>query len=391
MLNLISDDMRRDPYPLYDQMRSVSPVLAVPGGQIWMIFDYEGVKCALHDHDAFSSRAAPPGGGPLDWMIFTDPPRHTKLRSIVAKAFTPRSIAGLEARIRELSRQLIDRVIERGEMDLCADFAAPLPILVIAEMLGIPIADRDRFTRWRDTILNLAETLGGGEAGARAEREFRAAKEEIRAYLADLLPARRRAPEDDLLTRLVEAEVDGERLSEGEILDFFLLLLLAGSETTTNLISNAILCFLEHPGELARLRASPDLWPSAIEEVLRYRSPIQSVFRAPRRDVEMHGQMIPAGKLVMAVVGSANRDPKQFEAPDRFNVARAPNPHLAFGYGVHFCIGAALARLEAKIALPDLVSRLRGLRLASDAPWEPRQAILVHGPNRLPIRFEPGR
>lgn len=391
MLNLISDDMRRNPYPLYDQMRSVSPVLAVPGGQIWMILDYEGVKRALHDHDAFSSRAAPPGGGPLDWMIFTDPPRHTKLRSIVVKVFTPRSIAGLEPRIRELSRELIGRVIERGEMDLCADFAVPLPIMVIAEMLGIPIADRDQFKRWSDAILNLAETIGGGEAGARAAREFGAAREEIRAYLADLLPARRRAPQDDLLTRLVEAEVDGERLSEGEILDFFLLLLLAGSETTTNLISNAILCFLEHPAELARLRASPDLWPSAIEEVLRYRSPVQSVFRAPRRDVEMHGQVIPAGKLVLAVVGSANRDPKQFEAPDRFDVGRDPNPHVAFGHGVHFCLGAPLARLEAKIALPDLLSRLRGLRLASDAPWEPRKAINVHGPNRLPIRFEPGR
>jgi cytochrome P450 len=274
-------------------------------------------------------------------------------------------------------------------MDLCADFAVPLPIMVIAEMLGIPIADRDRFKRWSDAILNLGETIGGGEAGAQAAREFRAAREEIRAYLADLLPARRRAPEDDLLTRLVQAEVDGERLSEDEILDFFLLLLLAGSETTTNLISNAILCFLEHPTELARLRASPDLWPSAIEEVLRYRSPVQSVFRTPRRDIEVHGQVIPAGKLVLAVVGSANRDPKQFEAPDRFDVGRDPNSHIAFGHGVHFCLGAPLARLEAKIALPDLVSRLRGLRLASDAPWEPRKAINVHGPNRLPIRFEP--
>ncbi|HTN87038.1 MAG TPA: cytochrome P450 [Sorangium sp.] len=391
MLNFISEDMRRNPYPLYAQMRSVSPVLAVPGGEIWMILDHEGVKRAILDHDTFSSRAAPPGGGPLDWMIFTDPPRHTKLRSIVVKAFTPRSIAGLEPRIRELSRELVDRTIERGEMDLCADYAVQLPILVIAEMLGIPLADRDRFKRWSDAILNLSQTIGGGEEGARAAREFGAAREEIRAYLAGILPERRRAPKDDLLTRLVEAEVDGERLGEDEILDFFLLLLLAGSETTTNLITNAILCLLDHPSELARLRASPALWPSAIEEVLRYRSPVQAVFRTPRRDVEVHGQPIPAGKLVLAMIGSANRDPKVFEAPERFDVGRDPNPHVGFGHGIHFCIGAPLARLEAKVALPDLVSRLEGLRLASDAPWEPRKTLHVHGPTRLPIRFEPGR
>lgn len=390
MLNFISDDMRRNPYPFYAQMRSVSPVLAVPGGEIWMILDYEGVKRALHDHDTFSSRAAPPGGGPLEWMIFTDPPRHTKLRSIVVKAFTPRSIAGLEPRIRGLSRELVDRVLGRGEMDLCADYAVQLPIMVIAEMLGIPIADRERFKRWSDAILNLSQTIGGGEAGASAAREFGAAREEIRAYLADLLPERRRAPKDDLLTRLVEAEVDGQRLSEDEVLDFFLLLLLAGSETTTNLITNAILCLLEHPSELARVRAAPDLWGSAIEEVLRHRSPIQAVFRTPRRDVEVGGQVVPAGKLVLAMTGSANRDPKVFAAPERFDVGRDPNPHLAFGHGIHFCVGAALARLEAKIAVPDLVSRLRGLRLASDAPWEPRKTLHVHGPTLLPVRFEPG-
>jgi cytochrome P450 len=390
VLNFISDDMRRNPYPLYAQMRSVSPVLAVPGGEIWLILDYEGVKRALHDHDTFSSRAAPPGGAPLDWMIFSDPPRHTKLRSIVVKAFTPRSIAGLEPRIRELSRELVDRVLERGEMDLCADYAVQLPLMVIAEMLGIPIADRERFKRWSDAILNLSQTIGGGEAGARAAREFGEAREEIRAYLAELLPERRRTPKDDLLTRLVEAEVDGQRLSEDEILDFFLLLLLAGSETTTNLITNAILCFLDHPSELARVGAAPDLWPSAIEEVLRHRSPLQAVFRTPRRDVEMGGQVIPAGKLVLAMVGSANRDPEVFEAPERFDVGRDPNPHVAFGHGIHFCIGASLARLEAKVALPDLVSRLRGLRLASDTPWEPRTTLHVHGPTRLPVQFEPG-
>jgi cytochrome P450 len=390
-MNLLSDDMRRNPYPMYDQLRSGSPVFRVPQADIWMIFDYEGVKRALHDHDAFSSRASPPGGGPLDWLIFFDPPHHTKLRAIILRAFTPRVVANLEPRIRELSCELLDQTIERGEMDLCADFSVPLPLMVIAEMIGIPLADRQRFKRWSDAILNLADSVWGGEMAARAERAFGAAKEEMKAYLTDLFEERRKAPKDDLLTRLVEAEVDGERLTEEEILSFFQLLLLAGSETTTNLISNALLCFVENPAELARLEAAPDLLPSAIEEILRYRSPVQAVFRETRCDVEVHGQVIPGAQLVLAMIGSANRDPRQFRDADRFDIVRDPNPHIAFGHGIHFCLGAPLARLEARIALSELLSRVKGFALASAEPWEPRKAFHVHGPTRLPIRFEPGR
>ena len=182
--------------------------------------------------------------------------------------------------------------------------------------------------------------------------------------------------------------MDGERLTEREILSFFQLLLLAGSETTTNLINNSLLSFIENPGQLARLRSAPELLPSAIEEVLRYRSPIQAMFRQTRCDVEMHGHVIPAGKLVLAMIGSANRDPKQFHEANRFDVARDPNPHIAFGHGIHFCVGAPLARLEARIALSDLLRRLETFALASDEPWEPRKAFHVHGPTRLPIRFE---
>jgi cytochrome P450 len=213
----------------------------------------------------------------------------------------------------------------------------------------------------------------------------------MRAYLRDLLAERRKAPKDDLLTRLAEAEVDGERLTEDDILGFFQFLLAAGTETTTNLISNAILCLAENPGELARLRAAPERLPSAIEEVLRYRSPIQAVFRETRRDVEVHGQVIPAGKIVLTMIGSANRDPKHFNDPDRFDITRDPNPHIAFGQGIHFCLGAALSRLEARIGLSDLLERAKGFELVSDAPWEPRRALIVHGPSRLPIRFEPER
>jgi cytochrome P450 len=389
MMNLFSEETRRNPYPVYDHLRSASPVLQVQP-DVWVISDYEGVKRALHDHETFSSRAAPPGGKPFDWLIFQDPPRQTKLRNLIMRAFTPRSIAGLEPRIRELSRELLNETIERGEMDLTADYSVPLPLMVIAEMLGIPIRDRPQFKRWADAILDLSNTISGGEEAARVGRNFGEATVEMKSYLTGLLEERRAAPKDDLLTRLVQAEMDGERLTEEEILGFFQLLLLAGSETTTNLISNAILCFVEHPAELDRLRASPALLPSAIEEVLRYRSPVQVVFRAMKRDVEIHGQVIPEGKLVLVAIGSANRDPRQFEDPGRFEVGRDPNVHLAFGHGIHFCIGAPLARLEARIAIPDLLSRLKGFRLASDAPWQPRSAFHVHGPTRLPIRFEPG-
>jgi cytochrome P450 len=390
VLDLHSEDMRRDPYPVYDQLRAASPVLHDPRSDFWMVFDYEGVRRALTDPDAFSSRAAPPGGKALDLMIFFDPPRHTKLRALIARAFTPRSVADLEPRIRGLSRELLDAVVERGEADLVVDYAVPLPLLVIAEMLGIPAADRPRFRGWVDVMVGLIYTVTGGDAGARAVQAFGAATREMADYLDELVARRRAEPQDDLLTRLAAAEVDGERLTAKEILNFFQLLLLAGSETTTNLIGNAVLCLTENPDQLVRLREAPELLPTAIEEVLRYRSPLQAAFRQTRADVTMHGQTIRAGKLVLAMIGSANRDLRQFAAADRFDIGRDPNSHVAFGHGIHFCLGAPLARLEAKIALPDLLGRLNGLALAGDGPWEPRQAFHVHGPGRLPVRFEPG-
>jgi cytochrome P450 len=389
-MNFVSREMRRNPFPVYDHLRSASPVLHDAGSDAWMIFDYEGVKRALTDHDAFSSSMEFTGRKNPEWFIFFDPARHTKLRGLITRAFTPRSIASLEPFIRALSRELIDQTIERGEMDLAEDFAVPLPMIVIAEMLGIPAADRPQFTRWSEAILNLSYDVSGGEEAMKAAMEFAATTAEMSVYLGGLLAQRRVTPRDDLLTRLVEAEVDGERLTDQEILGFFQLLLVAGTETTTNLLNNAILCFVEHPAELARLLAAPALLPLAIEEILRYRSPVQWMFRATRHEVEIGGHVIPAGKLVLPMIGSANHDPRQFRDPGRFDVARDPNQHIAFGHGIHFCLGAPLARLEARIALADLLQRVKNFELASDAPWEPRRALHVHGPVHLPIRFEPG-
>ncbi|HJT77565.1 MAG TPA: cytochrome P450, partial [Gemmataceae bacterium] len=387
-MDFFTDAMRRDPYSIYDRLRAASPVFHVPPPfDAWLIFDYDGVKRALADHDTFSS-AVP---APRNWFIFFDPPRHTKLRNLITRAFTPRSVANLEPRIRELARRLLDRVIERGEMDLAADFAVPLPMKVIAGMIGIPDEDWLRFTRWSDAILRLSHGRTGGAEAERGAREFTAATAEMSAYLTDMIAQRRARPQDDLLTRLVAAEVDGERLTHDEILGFFQLLVVGGQETTTNLIDNAVLCFLEHPDQLARLRAAPDLLPSAIEEVLRYRSPLQWMMRTPRHDVELHGQVIPAGRLVLPMLGSANRDPRHFPDAGRFDITRDPNPHLAFGHGAHSCLGAPLARLEARIALGDFLERVKDFELASREPWEPRQALHVHGPTRLPLRFTPGR
>jgi len=392
MMEMFTDEMRRNPYPLYDEVRNNMPVFQVPGTEMWMLFDYESVKRALTDHEAFSSVVRTPAGGTTpDWLVFSDPPRHTKLRGLIMRAFTPRSIAGLESRVQELSRELLEPHLERGALDLVADYSAPLPIIVMAELLGIPAEDRPRFLRWGEVIMNLSYNIEPGEAADRSVREHAVAREEMRAYLADVREERRKAPKEDLLTRLFEAEVDGERLTEEEVLGFFQLLLSAGTETTTNLINNAMLCFLEHPDQLARLRASPELLPSAIEEVLRYRSPAQVMYRETKRDIELHGVTLPAGKFVMPIIGSANRDTRRFHEPERFDIGRNPNPHIAFGHGIHFCLGAALSRMEARVALGDLLERMKDFALASAEPWEPRKALHVHGPLRLPLRFEPAR
>ena len=386
LLQSLGSAVRRNPFPLYRVMRRVAPVFHDRRHRLWMLFDFESVKRALHDPETFSSRAGPPGDKPLDWLIFQDPPLHTKLRGIIMRTFTPRAVAELEPRIRALVRGLLDGAIGRGEMDLAGDFAIPLTIMVIADMLGIPEAERQPLRRWSEAILGLSDAVAGGETAERAVATFRAASAEMAPFVARLLEERRTSPRSDLLTRLLEAEVDGERLAEKDVLDFFHLLLLAGSETTTNLIGSAIVCFTDHPEQLARLRAAPELLPAAIEEVLRFRSPVQMVFRQTKRDVEVRGRTIPGGQLVLAVIGSANRDPRQFQDPGRFDITRDPSGHVAFGHGIHFCIGAALARLEARVALEEFLARVPRFQIAAGG-WEPRKAFHVHGASRLPLRL----
>jgi cytochrome P450 len=389
VIDFASPDYRCNPFPTYDRLRAAAPLLHDPATGLWLLFDYAGVREALTDHERFSSSLITAGRSNPDWLIFLDPPRHPKLRGLISQAFTPRAVAELEPRIRQISRDLINGVMEKGSMDLVSEYATPLPMRVVAGMIGMPGDDWAQFRRWSDEILKLSYTLTDRSTGAAAVAAYAAVKAEMGPWLRALLDERIAHPQDDLLTRLMEAEVEGERLNAQEIAGFLELLIVAGQETTSNLIGNAMLCFAENPEALARVTASPQLLASAIEEVLRLRSPVQWIFRVTTRDVTLRGQTIPAGQLVIPMIGSANRDPQVFADPQRFDVERAPNPHLAFGHGIHFCVGAALARLEARIALPDLFTRLRGFACSGD--WEPRAAAHVYGPNRLEVQFEAGR
>jgi cytochrome P450 len=385
MLDLQSEATRRNPYPEYERIRRQCPVMRDPRSGHWMIFDFDGVKQTLNSPDQFSSKYGP------DWLIFLDPPRHTKLRALISRAFTPRSVAELEPRIEELARTMLRSALERGRMDVATDFSVPLPILVIAQMLGIPAVDHAQIRRWSDVILTMSYTISapGSPDSEKALEDFSTATVEMNAYLNGLIARGRAEATDDLLSRLLEAEVDGERLKQEEILGFFQLLILAGTETTTNLINNAVLCFLEFPEQLALLRSTPGLLSSAIEEVLRFRAPLQWMYRVAKKDVSLRGQTIRTGSLVLAMIGSANRDPQQFPDPDCFTIARAPNWHLAFGLGAHFCLGAPLARLEARVALSQFLQMIGNFELASFEPWKPRRGVNVLGPTHLPIRFEP--
>ena len=385
---LFNDDVRRDPFGVYAQIRSSSPVLHVPAIDAWMLFDYESVRRAMHDHDAFGSSVVPPTGKAPDWLVFTDPPRHSKLRALILRAFTPRSISNLEPRVQAMSKQLLrdwpTQGRSRHRLAVCRGAADHGHRGDARHCSGGPRAMHS-LERGR----NGSQLLGGrrfrGRAGHRPARDGQGGDGRI-SRRAPFSPTRRssRRPFDRVFAL---SEIDGERLSDADLLGFFQLLLAAGTETTTNLISNALICLMDHPDQLARLRAEPTALPRAIEEVVRFRSPAQVMFRQTRQDVEMRGTRIPAGKFVMAVVGSANRDPVQFPDPDRFDIDRHPNPHLGFGHGIHFCIGAALARLEANVALGQWLERFARFEILDPQTWQPRRALLAHGPARLVIQY----
>ena len=386
-----------DPYPAYTALRAEAPVgpFEVRGFRFYWVSRYDDVAAALRD-PRLSAKKFPDemlaAGVPESFrrlgellthmMLLKDPPDHTRLRGLVNKAFTPRVVEGLRGRAEAIVAELLDAVQPSGRMDVIRDLATPLPVIVIAELLGIAAVDRERFKHWSDAI---AVVLDGSvrTAGLPAAAACCA---ELSEYLRGEIAARRRAPREDLLSRLIAAHDEADALSEDELIATCVLILLAGHETTTNLIGNGMLALGRHPGELERLRREPQLVRSAVEEMLRFDSPVQLTSREALEAGELGGVPIEAGLEVNLSLAAANRDPAQFEDAERFDVARAPNRHLAFGLGAHFCLGAPLARLEAQAAFEAIVRRIPLWKLESEA-IQRRPGLVLRGLASLPIAF----
>lgn len=378
---------RLDPFPHYAHMQASSPVAYDSERRFWQVYRYKDVQAVMGDHAAFSSRLYE--GDPSDQSLFAlDPPRHTQQRKKIARAFNAQTIASLDAGIRAIAHALIDPVIETGRVDLIADFAAPLPITVIAGLVGAPAQDSALFKRWSEiTVLFAEATIRGCDP----EPYMIEARREFNRYMEALVEDRKRAPRGDLVSSLVAADEEGEGLSTAEVVGICRSFMVAGHETTTHLIGNAIWTLLEHPQSLVRLLAQPELVPAAIEEVLRYRSPSQFSGRMARSDIQFGGHTIRGGERVIFFNGAANRDPAVFPEPGRFDIARAPNRHLSFGHGIHTCVGALLARTEARIALEILLERLGDMRLEGGTTLRAVASSMVFGVASLPLRFTPAR
>lgn len=377
---LTSPEFFDDPYPYYRTLRESDPVHWSDANGGWMLTRYDDVWSTLRDTRHFSSRgrntsaieAIPPEARDrvraledhfTVGLIGSDPPDHTRLRALVNRAFTPRVVEQLRPRVQTLVDDLLDAAEERGDIDLVRDVAFPLPAVVIAELLGAPPEDRDRFKVWSRGVIDFLAT------GRVTPEVIEASQQhllEMRAFLGDLAVERRRAPREDLISRLVAAEADGDKLTEAELVTTCTTLLMAGHETTTNLIGNGLYTLLRHPDQLQLLRSQPELMSTAIEEMLRFESPLQRNPRRMAEDVELGGKRLRRGDYVMQMLGAANRDPARFLDPDRFDIARQPNRHVAFGFGIHFCVGASLARLEAPIAIGAVLRRMPRLCLATE-------------------------
>jgi cytochrome P450 len=369
-----------DPYPHYAHMRASKPVHFNPTLKVWEVYGYHDIQTVLGDAKTFSSDLS---DGKM--MVLMDPPRHTQFRRLVARAFTSKVIADLEPEVQAITEALLDRVEASGRMDLVTQLAFPLPVTVIAELLGLPAEDHDRFKQWSIPAIRAAEMELMGLVPA---PEFVVAVDELDAYLAQLIAARRDHPTGDLVSGLLAAEVDGERLTLQEVASTCRLLLIAGFETTTNFIGNTLQLLLAHPAALAQLQADPELLPLAIEEALRFNTPFQFFARRATRDVVLGGQLIQAGQQVMTFNASGNRDEAAFPHADSFDITRTPNRHLSFGHGIHYCLGAGLGRLEARVAISTLLRRFGRLRLDEGQAAQPIASVVLFGFSSLPVRLE---
>ncbi|HEY7648805.1 MAG TPA: cytochrome P450 [Methylomirabilota bacterium] len=390
--NPMAPEFLADPYPTYHRLRAEDPVHWSPLG-FWVLTRYDDVVAVLRDQRfakepmiaAVAARfGISPGTIGLS-MLDRDPPDHTRLRGLVSKAFTPRVVEQLRPHIQEIVDGLLARVEGHGTMDLIEEFAYPIPVMVICELLGVPMEDHERFKTWS---LDLARGLDSIMLPVDSEVALRSgiARQGLTDYFRSLIAKRRAAPRNDLLSALIAAEEAGDKLTENELLASSILLLVAGHETTVNLIGNGTLALLRHPDQLRRLRENPGLIGSAIEELLRYDGPVQRTARMPSAEATIGGKMIKPGEMVMPFIGAADRDPAQFPEPDRLDITRADNRHVAFGMGIHFCLGAPLARVEGQIAINTLVQRLPKLALATERP-EHRQSLTLRGLKSLSVAF----
>ncbi len=376
----------RDPHAIWSWMRAEAPVYYDQRSRVWGIARYHDVLRIEKDPVTFSSRRAPrPHGDPLPMMIAMDNPEHQRRRSLVSRGFTPKRIAGHEAKVRQLCTTILDAVCERGECDFVWDVAAPLPLLLIADMLGFESHTHDDLLRWSDDLLR-ATTVRPSPEVARTALE---AMLGFRQCQLEVIAQRRAEPRDDLISTLCHATVDGERLDDESIVQETLLILIGGDETTRHVISGGMLALLDQPDQLDEVRAHPEQWPTAVEELLRWVSPVKNMARTATCDVEVGGQRLHEGDQLILFYPSANRDEAVFDDPQRLDLSRDPNPHLAFGFGPHFCMGAALARLELRVMFAEAVRRLPDLLVSDPDALEYRQSNFVSGLESMPVRFTP--
>lgn len=381
-----SHQLQDDPYPVFRRLRDEFPILHLEELGFWAISRYADVKQALLRPDRFSSMRSLDGSDPAantPMIVIMDPPRHDELRSLLNRAFTPRRIADLEPRIRAITTELIDAFLETGSCDLWRDLSAPLPTTVIAELLGVPVEDREMFKEKSTEIATSVGPAMSVDPAAIADGGHPAV--ELGLYLAEIFEKKRAQPADDLMGALLAAEIDGTRLTQPELVGFAVLLLIAGNETTTNLISNASVLLAQYPDQRARLIEDPSRIELAVDEFLRFESPVQGVERIVSEEVVIGSQKLRRGEKVFLMLGAANRDERAIDQPDTLDVGRSPNPHLGFGFGAHFCLGASLARLETRVALEEMLKRVPDFRLAG--PTERLYSGAFRGLLSVPIEF----
>lgn len=388
VFNPFSYEMHEDPYPTYARLREEAPCYRNPDMDFWALSRFDDVLEGYRDWERLTSTRGVAleevGTDSAPSMIGMDPPRQTQLRKLIVREFNPKRVGALEPRVRGLTTRFLDRIVEEGECDLIERFAALLPSDVISTLLGAPPEDHASLRVWTATMMHREDGVSSISPAA-AE-----ASGNLLRYFADLIADKRKAPGEDLISGLVAAELEGRRLDEREILGFCFLLISGGNETTEKLIANTVHQLSRHPDQRAALVADPSLIPAAIEESLRFRSPTQYMVRATTTDVQLHGRRIPAGDRVVLLIGAANHDPRRFDEPARFDIRRNAAQHLAFGFGPHFCLGARLARLEARVAMEEIHRRLPDYEV-DEAGVDVVHAGNVAGLATLPLRFTPSR